>query len=173
MRVPRRSSINDAHAIDSGNETDRGALRRIGARGRSEMPEEEQDEQVIPLVEETVRVDKRQTVLGKVRVRTEVDSVEQVVRDTLTDDTVEVTRIPINQRVEHVPEIRTENGVTIVPILEERLVVEKQLFLKEELHIRRDVKTETVEVPVTLRSERAIVERFDASGQPLPEESTS
>ena len=132
------------------------------------MPEEEQDRQVIPLVEETVRVDKRQTVLGKVRVRTEVDSVEQVVRETLTDETVEVTRVPIDRRMEQVPEIRTENGVTILPIIEERLVVEKQLFLKEELHIRRDVKTETVEVPVTLRSERAIVERFDANGKPFP-----
>ena len=83
------------------------------------------------------------------------------------------TRVPIDRRVEQVPEIRTENGVTIVPIVEERLVIEKQLFLKEELHIRRDVKTETVEVPVTLRSERAMVERFDANGKPLPEESTS
>ena len=57
-------------------------------------------------------------------------------------------------------------------MIEERLIIEKQLFLKEELHIRRNVKTETVEVPVTLRSERAIVERFDANGQRLPEEST-
>jgi len=136
------------------------------------MPEEEQDEQVIPVAEETVRVDKRQTVSGKVRVRTEVNSVEQVVRETLTDETVEVTRVPINRRIEQIPEVRTEAGVTILPVIEERLVVEKQLFLKEELHIRRDVSTETVEVPVTLRSERAIVERLDANGQPLPEEST-
>jgi stress response protein YsnF len=137
------------------------------------MPEEEHDTQVIPVVEETARVDKRPTVSGKVRVRTEVNSVEQVVRETLTDETVEVTRVPINRRIEQIPEVRTENGVTILPIIEERLVVEKQLFLKEELHIRRDVNTETVEVPVTLRSERAIVERLDANGQPLPEESTS
>ena len=137
------------------------------------MPEQEEDRQAIPLVEETVRVDKRETLSGKVRVRTEVNSVEQVVRETLTDETVAVTRVPVNQRIEQVPAIRTENGVTILPIIEERLVVEKQLFLKEELHIRRDVKSETVEVPVTLRSERAIVERFDANGNPLPEESTS
>ena len=136
------------------------------------MPDEEQDRQVIPLVEETARISKREVVSGKVRVRTEVDSVEQVLRESLTDETVEVTRVPIDRRVEQIPEIRTENGVTIVPILEERLVIEKQLFLKEELHIRRDVTTETVEVPVTLRSERAVVERFDANGQPLPEEST-
>ncbi len=136
------------------------------------MPEEEQDEQVIPVAEETVRVDKRTVVSGKVRVRTEVETVDQVVRETLTDQTVEVTRVPINQRITQVPEVRTENGVTILPVIEERLVVEKQLFLKEELHIRRDAKTETVEVPVTLRSERAIVERFDANGRPIPEENT-
>jgi uncharacterized protein (TIGR02271 family) len=136
------------------------------------MPEQEEDRQAIPLVEETMRVDKRETVSGKVRVRTEVDSVEQVVRETLSDETVAVTRVPVNQRIEQIPEVRTENGVTILPIIEERLVVEKQLFLKEELHIRRDVKTETVEVPVTLRSERAIVERLDANGNPLSEEST-
>ena len=137
------------------------------------MPDEEEDRHVIPIVEETVRVDKRQTVSGKVRVRTEVDSVEQVVRQTLTGETVEVTRVPVDQRIAQIPEIRTENGVTILPIVEERLVVEKQLFLKEELHIRRNITTETVEVPVNLRSERAVVERFDANGRPLPEEGTS
>ena len=79
------------------------------------MPEEEQDRQIIPIVEETVRVDKRETVSGKVRVRTEVNSVEQVVRETLTDETVEVTRVPIDQRIDQVPDIRTENGVTILP----------------------------------------------------------
>ena len=94
-------------------------------------------------------------------------------RETLTEETVEVTRVPVDRRVEKPPEVRIENGVTIVPILEERLVVDKQLFLKEELHIRRDIRTETVDVPVTVRSERAIVERLDANGNPLPEESTS
>ena len=47
----------------------------------------------------------------------------------------------------------------IVPVLEEVLVVQKQLVLKEELHIRRRVETEAVEVPVSLRKQRAIVER--------------
>lgn len=44
------------------------------------------------------------------------------------------------------PEIRTEGDVTIVPVLEEVLVVEKRLVLKEELHIRRRVAAETVEI---------------------------
>jgi stress response protein YsnF len=40
-------------------------------------------------------------------------------------------------------------------------VVEKRLVLKEELHIRRRVEQETIEVPITLRKQRAIIERTD------------
>ena len=65
--------------------------------------------------------------------------------------------------VDEAPETRTEGGVTIVPVLEEVLFVEKRLVLKEELHIRRQATTETVEVPVTLRRQRAIVERVSGS----------
>jgi stress response protein YsnF len=71
--------------------------------------------------------------------------------------------------VETAPGIRTEGDVTIVPVLEEVLVVEKRLLLKEELHIRRGVETETVEVPVTLRKQRAVVER-EAPKDPRPDE---
>jgi stress response protein YsnF len=69
-----------------------------------------------------------------------------------------------------VPEVRTENGGTIVPVLEEVLVIEKRLILKEEVHIQHEVSQETVELPVTLRKQRAIVERFDAQGRPITEE---
>ena len=48
-------------------------------------------------------------------------------------------------------------------------MVEKRLVLKEELHIRRRVETETAEVPVTLRKQRAIVERVAPDTQ-APEE---
>jgi stress response protein YsnF len=48
------------------------------------------------------------------------------------------------------------------------LVVEKRLVLKEELRIRRRVPTETIEVPVTLRKQRVIVER-EAPDDPPPD----
>jgi stress response protein YsnF len=60
--------------------------------------------------------------------------------------------------------------VTIVPVLEEVLVVEKRLVLKEELHIRRRVDTESVEVPVTLRKQRAIIEREAQDGSTANDE---
>jgi uncharacterized protein (TIGR02271 family) len=116
-------------------------------------------EEVLPLVKETATVHKRAVVTGKVRVRIVTDTAEELAKATLQSDAVEVTRVPVDQVVETAPEIRTEGDVTIVPVLEEVLVVTKQLVLKEELHIRRRAATEAVEVPVSLRKQRAIVER--------------
>ncbi len=128
-------------------------------------------EEVIPLVEETATVGKRQVVTRRVRVQTVTDTVEELAHADVQRETVEVTRVPIDRMVETAPEIRTEGDVTIVPVLEEVLVVEKRLVLKEELHIRRRVETETVEVPVTLRKQRAVVERI-APDTPTTEEET-
>jgi stress response protein YsnF len=127
-------------------------------------------EEVIPVVEETVTVGKRQVVTGHVRVRTVTDTVEELAHAAVQREDVEVTRVPIDKVVETAPEIRTEGDVTIVPVLEEVLVVEKRLVLKEELHIRRRVEHETVEVPVTLRKQRAIVERDAPDGSTIDEE---
>jgi stress response protein YsnF len=129
-------------------------------------------EEVLPLVEETATVHKREVVTSKVRVRTITDTTEELARANLQSDSVEVTRVPVDKAVETAPEIRTEGDVTIVPVLEEVLVVTKQLVLKEELHIRRRVETETVEVPVTLRKQRAVVEREAPDGSITHEEET-
>ena len=130
----------------------------------------EQAGEAIPLLEEQLHVDKRSVVTGKVRVRSVVDTVEELAYAALTDERVEVTRVPMDREVEAVPSVRTEGDVTIVPIMEEVLVVEKRLVLKEELHIRRSVTHETVEVPVTLRKQRAVIERLAADGQIISED---
>jgi stress response protein YsnF len=49
--------------------------------------------------------------------------------------------------------IRTEDGVTIIPVLEEVLVVEKRLVLKREIRISKRSNLETVEIPVSLRKQ--------------------
>jgi len=128
-------------------------------------------QEIVPVVEESAIVGKRQVVTGHVRVRTVTDTVEELAHASVQREDIEVTRVPIDRVVETAPEIRTEGDVTIVPVLEEVLVVEKRLVLKEELHIRRRVAAETVEVPVTLRKQRAIVERLAPDiPDPDPEE---
>jgi uncharacterized protein (TIGR02271 family) len=125
----------------------------------------ELDAEPIPLIDEELRVRKRWSATGKVRVRTVVEALEKLARADLEEETVEVERVPIGREVASAPTIRTEGDVTIVPVLEEILVVEKRLVLKEELHIRKRVTQEAVEVPVTLRKERAVVERVAGDGR--------
>jgi stress response protein YsnF len=134
---------------------------------------------VIPVVEETARIEKRAVEKGRVRVSTHTDTVEQVLRETLRGEAVGVTRVPVDRVIaegEAAPQVRDEGGVTIIPVLEEVLVIEKRLVLKEEVHIRRTASGEAVEVPVRLRKQRAVVESVSADGhvsEVPPQEKTS
>lgn len=117
------------------------------------------DEISVPLLEETATVGKREVITGKVVVRTLMDVEDQLLRETLSDESVEVERFAINRVVDVAPQIRTEGDVTIIPVVQERIVVEKQLVLLEEVHITRRRSVETVDIPVQLRTQRAVVER--------------
>jgi len=138
--------------------------------GSIEMSEtDKSDTLVIPIVEEEARIAKRQVASGRVIVKTTVDTEERILKEMLSLETVEVERIPVNRVVDTIPQIRTDGDVTIIPVFEERLVIEKQLVLVEEVRIRRTASVENVEVPITLRKERAAVERLDGSGEPIIE----
>lgn len=119
---------------------------------------EEQD-QVIPLVEERVLATKREVETGRVRVSTHTDRHEEMVRVDLARDEVEVRRVPKDEEISQVPEPREEGDVTIVPVVEERLVIEKKLVLVEEIHIRKKRGSEEFAQPVTLARQRAEIER--------------
>ncbi|WP_264048499.1 YsnF/AvaK domain-containing protein [Methylobacterium flocculans] len=126
---------------------------------------------LVPLIEETARIEKRVVETGRVRVSTHTDTVEQVLRETLRGDAVEVTRVPVNRTLgegEVAPQVRNEGGVIVIPVLEEVLVVEKRLVLKEEVHVRHTASGEEVEFPVTLRRQRAEIERVGPEGEITP-----
>ena len=117
------------------------------------------DEVRIPIVKETAHVTKRVFETEHVRVQTTPVSEDVVVRDAVQQQQVEVTRVPVGREVTEAPLTRTEGDVTIIPVLEERLVIEKRLFLVEEIHVRRSTRIEPVELPTTLRRTRVDVER--------------
>ena len=122
------------------------------------------DRLIVPVLEETAVLTKDVVTTGRVRVVTHSQSVEEIAHASLRSETVDVTRVPVNQPVSgDLPQIRTEGDVTIIPVLEEVMVVETRLMLKEELHIRRRTTAEEFEVPVTLRRQSATVERDDAT----------
>ncbi|HYF54882.1 MAG TPA: YsnF/AvaK domain-containing protein [Salinarimonas sp.] len=125
------------------------------------MADERRDGEVerIPIVEEEARIEKRVVEGGRVRVHTSVEERQQVLRETLAHEEVSVERVPIDREVSAMPDIREEGDVTVIPVVEEILVVERRLRLKEEIRIRKTRRTEAVEVPVTVRATRATVER--------------
>ncbi len=125
----------------------------------------EQESIAIPLVEERLVTDKRTVETGRVRVRTIVEEREELVREALARETVDIIRVPRNQEVAEPPKVREEGDTTIIPVVEEKLVVTKKLVLVEEIHLRRKAVWEAHEKPVTVRSERAVVEREGSSGE--------
>lgn len=121
------------------------------------------DELVIPVLHETVHVGKRRVESGRVRVHKTVSERDEPVEVVLKRQDLEVERVPVGRVVDRVPAPREEAGTLIVPVIEEVLVVEKRLMLKEELHIRRKNTEQTVRETVRLRAEAVSVEHVPAA----------
>ena len=124
---------------------------------------------VIPVVEERLEVVRERVETGRVRIRKSVEAREVVVNDPLKRETVRVEHVPINQVVTgDVPQVREEGDVTVIPILEERVVTRTELVLVEEVRIHRDHSEYHDPQRVTLRKEVVAVERFGEDGELLP-----
>ncbi len=140
-------------------------------------PAERAGDSVIPLLTEDVSVSKRRVVTGRVRVSTVTHEREKLVDELLTQESVEIERTPIGRPIETAPDIREEGETIVIPIVEEVLVVERRLFLKEEIRIRRARQTVRHQQRVKLREQEALVARLEtetpgsAAGQPADVES--
>ncbi len=119
----------------------------------------------LQVVEERLTVSKQRKATGSVRVGTRTEIVEAVAEVDLDRYRVEVTRVPVGRVVDEAPLARAEADTTIIPVVEERLVMVKQLFLVEEIRIRHVLERKSVSEPVTLRRQRAVVERVAANGE--------
>ena len=118
---------------------------------------------VVPIIEEELDVQKRVVETGKVRVTKVMHERETLVDELLFRDEIEVERVPIDRVVDGPVPVRYEDDIMIVPIMEEVLVVEKRLVLKEELHIhKRRVETHQPQ-QVTLYREEVRVERLEST----------
>ncbi len=123
------------------------------------------DRVVVPVVEEQVVVEKRPVAKGRVRVHKRVDERHETIDLPLTKERLEIRRVVIGRDVDDFLPVRREGDATIIPIVEEVLVVEKKLRLKEEIHvIRRREQGRHVE-EVALKQEHAEIERVDEQGR--------
>jgi len=128
---------------------------------------------VVPVIEEGLDIDRQRVETGRIRVQKDVHERTEVVDEPLLRDEVTVTRVPVNRFVEKPIKMRQEGDTLIVPVLEEVLVVEKRLLLKEEIHITRRIAERHAPQEVLLRREEVTVKRIipgeqDTSDGPDP-----
>lgn len=128
----------------------------------------EQGEIVVPLIAEEISIGKRVVETGGMRVHKTVREDVQTINEPIVREYIEVERVSLDQYVETAPAIRYEGEVMIVPVLEEVVVTEKRLLLREEIRLvkRREEIANVQEV--TLRREEINVEEFEADN-PDPE----
>lgn len=121
---------------------------------------------VLPIVEEQLTLDKRVRETGRVRLHKIVETRQETLDEPLLREEVEIERVPVGEYVNAPVAIRQEGDVTVIPVLEEVLVVEKRLRLREELRVTKR-QTEIRDVQdITLRSERIEVERVVSTTEP-------
>ena len=124
---------------------------------------------VLPVAREELRVGVRAVDTGRgVRIHKTVSEQSHPIEQTLLRDAVSVRRVPVDKIVSlsDAPAARQDGDTWIVPILEEVLVVEKRLRIKEEVHITRSALAEPYSDTVVLRTEHVTVERFDEGPDP-------
>ena len=118
-------------------------------------------EVVVPVVQEQLEVRKRQWETGGVRVNIAVREREETVDQPLVREEVQVERVPINRVVDTVPTPRQEGETLVIPVVEEVLVVEKRLMLKEEVRVSKRRFEAHEPQKVVLRSEEPQIEQLE------------
>ena len=120
----------------------------------------ERGEIVVPLIAEEIKIGKRTVETGGVRVHKTVREDVQRINEPIVREHLDVERVEINQFVETAPAIRYEGDVMIVPVLEEVVVTQKRLLLREEIRLtkRREEIADSQEV--TLRREEISLEKI-------------
>jgi uncharacterized protein (TIGR02271 family) len=121
---------------------------------------------VIPVVEETVELGHRLVDTGRgVRITKHVTEHEAHIDDPLIHEDVTVERVPIDMLVSGPePTQHYEGDTLVIPVLEEVLVLEKRVRLKEEVRVTRRTHRENATQHVRLNSEEVLVENTGDEG---------
>lgn len=114
---------------------------------------------VFPVMKEELAIERRVIDVAGVRVTKSVRAEDRVVDEALWRDEVGVELVEVNRVVEAPVASRSEGDTLIIPLLEEVLVVEKRLLLREELRLTRRRVSVHARQNVTLRSEDITVDR--------------
>ena len=134
----------------------------MGSRTDTDRIPAEPGETVLPLLAEEVAVSKQVVETGRVQVARVTHEQEQLVDELLAHRTAEIERVPIGRHVDTMPAVREEGDTVVIPIVEELLVIERRLFLKEEVHVKRVISTKRHQESVVLRHHEAVITHVPA-----------
>jgi len=118
---------------------------------------ERSDEVVMPLASEEVAITKRVVETRRIGLQRLTREHREAIAVPVDDEMVEIARVPIGREVDAMPPVREEGDTLIIPVLEERPVVERRLILKEEVRVRRVRTTRTHREDVTLRHHEVVI----------------
>lgn len=104
----------------------------------------------MPVVEEQLIVRKQPVVRGKVHIRKSVETAEQHIALPVYHEEAIVEHIPPDQ---YDGMASSNPNEVIVPVIEERLVIQKQSVVKEYIRVRKQLISEHKEVRGTVRHE--------------------
>ncbi|RYY92958.1 MAG: DUF2382 domain-containing protein [Chitinophagaceae bacterium] len=148
----------DGNPVSAHTEFDAAAAPQAG-------PAAAPDEIVIPVIEESMTVEKEVVETGKVRVRKIVTAEEHNLNIPLIQEFYDVERVPTSKIYEKAPVPRQEGETIIVPVVKEVLVIEKRYEVIEEVRLTRKVASTPHIQQITLMKERVEVIRTDADGR--------
>jgi len=131
----------------------------------------ETDKFIIPVIAEKLAVTTRRVERGKVLIHKRVETHQEIVDIPTICEQVHVERTAINKLLEDVvPEVREEDEVLIIPLIEEVPGVENQLMLREEVRISKRRFHTVTPRKITLRREVVDIVRHGSSDRIPTEE---
>jgi uncharacterized protein (TIGR02271 family) len=135
--------------------------------GNSAKPEKQQPV-TVPVFEEQLSVGTRKVDTGGIRIHKTVAEHPVTLDERLLRDETVVEHVPVDRFVApgEAPTTRYEGDTLVVPVLEEVLVVERRVRIKEELHITRVRREQRHLETVMLKSEQVAIERLDGTAEP-------
>src|SRR3954453_22922152 len=80
-----------------------------------------------PVAVETARIEKRVVETGRAVIHKSVSERDEVINALLARHDVSVERVPVGQVVSELPVPRQDGDAWVIPVVEEQLVIQKQL----------------------------------------------
>lgn len=125
---------------------------------KNDFEKQEKDGQTLNVVQEDVDIQKHAVERGRVRIHSRVEEVPYEESVQVREDVVSIERVPVGMEFDSPPEPRQEGDITILPVVEEIIVVTKRYRVVEEIRISRHHEIREEPVRTTVKRQRIDIE---------------